>query len=101
MSSLYEVLSTEDRQKVDNWVQTRSNPQYDRDIPAEYYLAAELGYFYGWGAVEAFLRGYIKNTNKKAKTNDLAFTFEDAVGFVEAARKVHFIYESRGARKAF
>ncbi len=99
MGSLYNALSAEDRDKVDKWVHLRKNPQYEQDIPAEYYLAAELGYFYGWGAVEAYLRGYIANRNAKGKRDDFAFTFDDAIGLVEAAKKVHYLYEGKTIKR--
>ncbi len=33
----------------------------DLKIPPEVYLIAELGYYYGWGAIEAAKRGYVES----------------------------------------
>lgn len=96
MGSFYAALSKGDKEKVDKWVETRENPQYDRDIPQDFFLAAELGFFYGWEAVRDFNRGFIEKNGPNGEKEYLGFTYEDAVAYVEAAKKVRYIYATKG-----
>lgn len=90
MASLYESLSEEDRQKVDKWAEERKNPKHDTDIPPEFYTIAELGFYYGWGAVESFYRGYIESKDDQGNFEKLPFPLPLAMGFVKAAQKFHY-----------
>lgn len=99
MRGLYESLSAKDRAKVDSWVKARKEPQHDRDIPTEFYLMAELGFYYGWEAVRDFRRGFTLSYDAKGKQTNLSFTFEDAVAFVEAAKKVQYLNAGQVFRK--
>lgn len=90
MASLYESLSEEDRKKVDSWAEERKNPRHKTDVPHEFYTIAELGYYYGWGAVEAFYRGYIADYDEDGKLVKRPFTLPVAMGFIRAAKKFNY-----------
>lgn len=90
MAKLYDLLSDEDKQKVDQWAEDRKRSKYAREIPPELYLAAELGYYYGWEAKVAFTRGYMIGIDDDGKYVKLPYTFKDAVADVKAARKVKY-----------
>lgn len=90
MPSLIDMMSPEDQDTVKRWAKARKESRYKRDIPYQLYLAAELGYYYGWQAVVDFRRGYQAGIDKNGKTVRLSFEYEDAVGLVEAAKKVHY-----------
>ena len=90
MASLLEILSEEDRAKVNQWAEERRNPKHETDIPPEFYTIAELGYYYGWGAVESFYRGYIESKDDLGNFIKLPFGLELAMGFIKAAQKLHY-----------
>lgn len=76
----------------------------DLKIPPEIYLIAELGYYYGWGAIEAAKRGYVESfdehTGKKKK---ILLTMEEIAILVEAAHKIWYgkvVDQARGAQAA-
>lgn len=100
MPNLLDLMTPEDRAIVQTWTEKRQNPQYKQDIPTPLYICAQLGYYYGWQAVMDYRRGYSigyepvvnkagQPTGKLQKVR-LAFTLEEAVGLIEAARKVHY-----------
>lgn len=90
MADLFSLLSPEDQQKTREWATKRRQSKYTRDIPPELYLAAQLGYYYGWQAVVDFRRGYHVGIDAQGNKVKLAFTFAEASAFVEAAQKVHY-----------
>lgn len=90
MADLFSLLSPEDQQKTREWAAKRRQTKYNRDIPPELYLAAQLGYYYGWQAVVDFRRGYHIGIDVSGKKTKLSFTFAEASAFVEAAQKVHY-----------
>jgi hypothetical protein len=60
-------------------------------INPELYVLAELGYYYGWGAVEAFKRGWIEDFREQdGRRLKCAFTLEEAVALCRAAQKVAY-----------
>lgn len=90
MADLFDLLSPEDQAKTKAWAAKRRESKYKRDIPSELYVAAQLGYYYGWDALVDFRRGYHIGVNQNGKLVRLGFSFEEAVAFVEAAEKVHY-----------
>lgn len=90
MANLYDILSDEDKRKVDQWTEERKYSKHAREIPPELYTAAELGYYYGWEAKVAFARGYIIGIDDDGKLIKIPYTFKEAVADVRAARKVKY-----------
>lgn len=91
MASLLDIMTPEDQAKMKEWADERLKPKYHQDIPTGLFLCAQLGYYYGWSAVVDFRRGYhvgIKHNNSEFVK--IPFTYEEAVGLVEAAKKVHY-----------
>lgn len=96
MASFYEQLNSEDKAVVDSWAEKARSSQYKRDIPPELFLAAKLGYYYGWEALVAFKRGYIIGVDN-GKLVQIPYTFEDAVADVRAGEKVRYRVQMEGA----
>lgn len=90
MKRLQDILSNDDKAKVARWADERRNPKYDTEIPPEFYVAGQLGYYYGWQAVESFMRGYYFGVDDAGNTIQLEFSFETAVALIKAAEKVKY-----------
>lgn len=56
------------------------------DVPPMFYMAAELGYYYGWDALMAFRRGYTQTQMGEKEM----FTMQEATLLIEAAQKVWY-----------
>lgn len=56
------------------------------DVPPMFFMAAELGYYYGWEALMAFRRGYTQNLEGEKEL----FTMQEATLLLEAAQKVWY-----------
>lgn len=108
MPNLLDMMSEEDRKKSKEAFKQRMAGDVSfrrgQKIPPEIYITAELGYYYGWGAIETVKRGYVEtfdeNTGKKHKQ---LFTMEEACILVEAARKIWYselVNTSRGTMVA-
>lgn len=100
MPNLLDLMTDDDKALVKTWAEQRQNPKHKQDIPTPLYICAQLGYYYGWDAVNDYRRGYsigyepVLDENDQP-TNELrmvryAFTLQEAVGLIEAARKVHY-----------
>ena len=96
MPNLLDLMTEEDKALVKSWAEQRQNPKHKQDIPTPLYICAQLGYYYGWEAVNDYRRGYSIGYEPDA-TNPTrlrmvryAFTLDEAVGLIEAARKVHY-----------
>lgn len=63
-------------------------------VTPEFYMAAEIGYYFGWEAIMALRRGYttVPSTNTKGETvyRQEAFTTVEAHLLLEGARKVWY-----------
>ena len=90
MSRFIDRLSEADKEKAKQWVYDRQHPKYATDIPPELYTIAELGFYYGWGAVESFYRGWIEDRDEENNLIKLPFNLETAVAFTRAAQKFHY-----------
>lgn len=90
MPNLYDLLSDADKKKVDSWQIERMNPKHEPDIPPELYTYAEAGYYWGWPAIEAIMRGYIEKTNAKGEVEKIPITLKDVIALCRAARKVEY-----------
>lgn len=100
MPNLLDMMSEEDRQTVKGWAEKRQNPKYKQDIPTPLFIAAQLGYYYGWEAVNDYRRGYSigyeyekdKDGNPIGELKPTRYNFglEEALGLIEAARKLHY-----------
>lgn len=90
MSRFIDRLSEEDKAKANRWADERLHPKYETDIPPELYTIAELGFYYGWGAVESFYRGWIEDKDEEGNLVKLPFNLETAVAFTKAAQKFHY-----------
>ena len=91
MPRLSELLSEEDRQKVAGWTQRATNPEHDTDIPPELYQMALHGYYFGFEAIKAILRGYIDSTDQRTgKPVRIPYDLETVVALNQACRKVAY-----------
>lgn len=90
MPNLLDLMTDEDKAWVKQRTVERSQPKYKQDIPMPLFLCAQLGYYYGWEAVVDFRLGYHVGYDAKGQIKRYAFGLEDAVGLIEAARKVHY-----------
>lgn len=94
MAGFFEQLSDKDKEVVRSWSRTAKSSQHERDIPAELFIGAKLGYYYGWQALIAFKLGYIvvEDINEKGERfyYKAPYTFDDAVADVRSAEKVNY-----------
>lgn len=90
MPNLLDLMTDEDKEWVKQRTIERSQPKHKQDIPMPLFLCAQLGYYYGWGAVVDFRRGYHVGYNENGSVKLYEFGLEDAIGLIEAARKVHY-----------
>lgn len=91
MASFFEKLSEEDKAKTKHWAEERLQPKYPTDIPPELYVAAELGVYYGWGAIEAVLRGCFEQIEPlTGEKKYVPYTFEQMVSLAKAGRKAYY-----------
>lgn len=65
----------------------RRKAQKGLDVSPEFYMAAELGYYFGWESVMAFRRGY---TVEPSSGNKELFGMAEAQLLLEGARKVWY-----------
>lgn len=90
MRNLLDLMTPEDRETVKKWAEEKKNPKHKTDIPAPLFICAQLGYYYGWGAVVDFKRGYHIGYDEKGNIKRYAFGLEEAVGLIKAAEKVNY-----------
>lgn len=90
MPNLLDLMTPEDRETVKKWAEEKKNPRYKTDIPTPLFICAQLGYYYGWGAVVDYKRGYHVGYNEKGEIKRYAFGLEEAVGLIKAAEKVNY-----------
>lgn len=90
MANLIDLISKEDRTKVERWKQERFSPKYETDIPPEIFTIAEMGYYFGWGAVEACLRGYYDSVDASGNPTRVPLTPELMVALCRGAQKVKY-----------
>ena len=95
MANLLDLMSEEDRELSRKAFKQRmaGDTSYRRGnkISPEVYLIAELGYYFGWGAIETVKRGYVEVFDEKTgEKRQQLFTLEEACALVEAARKVWY-----------
>lgn len=95
MANLLDLMSEEDRELSRKAFKQRmaGDTSYRRGnkISPEVYLIAELGYYYGWGAIETVKRGYVEIFDEETgQRHQQLFTLEEACALVEAARKVWY-----------
>lgn len=103
MANLLDLMSEEDRRLSEQAFRQRmaGDTSYRRNnrISSQMYLIAELGYYFGWGAVESVKRGYIEVFDEETGLrHQQLFTLEEACALVEAARKVWYSKVVDGAR---
>lgn len=91
MPKLSELLSEEDQQKVASWTRRATNPEHETDIPPELYQMALHGYYFGFEAIKAILRGYIESVDPKTgEPTRVPYDLETVVALNQAARKVAY-----------
>lgn len=90
MPNLLTLFSEDDRQWAKQRAHEQAHPKYKTDIPPSFYMAAQLGYYYGWDAVVDVRRGYHVGYNAKGEIERYSFSREEAVGLIRAAEKVHY-----------
>lgn len=91
MPRLSELLSEEDRAKVSSWADRAKQSDYEREIPPELFQMALHGFYFGFGAIEAILRGYIDSVDQRTgKPIRVPYDLETVVALNQAARKVNY-----------
>ena len=90
MPRLSELLSEEDRAKVATWKDRATNPEHDPDIPPELYQMALHGFYYGFEAIKAILRGYIDAVDDEGRPIKIPYDLETVVALNQAGRKVAY-----------
>ena len=91
MPKLSELLSEEDRQKVAGWAKKATNPEHETEIPPELFQMALHGYYFGFEAITAILRGYIDSTDlRTGQPTRIPYDLETVVALNQAARKVAY-----------
>lgn len=89
MPRLTELLSDEDKRKVAGWAEKASNPEHETDIPPELFQMALHGYYFGFEAIKAILRGYIDSTDlRTGQAIRIPYDLETVIALNQAARKV-------------
>lgn len=91
MPRLTDLLSEEDKAKVESWKDKSLNPEHETDIPPELYQMALHGFYFGFEAIETMFRGYIDsvdlNTGEPIK---IPYDLETVIALNQAARKVAY-----------
>lgn len=60
-------------------------------VPPEVYLLSELGYFFGWAAIQDAKRGYVEDFDEETgRRRKIPLTMEEINILVEGARKVWY-----------
>ena len=102
MANLLDLMNKTDReQALSNYAKRmRGNTRYRTGkVSPQIYLVAELGYYFGWGAIEAIKRGYVTDYDDDGNIKKILFTMEEACALAEGARKVWYsklVDEARG-----
>lgn len=95
MANFFEHLSDEDKKKVESWGREAQNPRFPVEIPPTIMIAGQLGVLFGWGAVEAFIRGTLYVTDDDGTVKTTPFTIDYAVALCKAAQKASYIETER------
>ena len=91
MPRLSELLNEQDRAKSEAWKEKALNPEHETDIPPELYQMALHGFYFGFGAIEAILRGYIDSVDQRTgKPIRVPYDLETVIALNQAARKVNY-----------
>lgn len=91
MPKLSDLLSEDDKVKVASWATKAKQSDYEREIPPELYQMALHGFYFGFGAIEAILRGYIDSVDPRTgKPVRVPYDLETVVALNQAARKVNY-----------
>lgn len=91
MPKLSDLLSEDDKVKVASWATKAKRSDYEREIPPELYQMALHGFYFGFGAIEAILRGYIDSVDQRTgKPIRVPYDLETVVALNQAARKVNY-----------
>lgn len=90
MANLIDLISDDDRAKVARWKQERFSPKHETEVPPEIYTIAEMGYYFGWGAIEACLRGYYDTVDASGRKVRAPLTAELMVALCKGAKKVWY-----------
>lgn len=89
MPKLTDLLSEEDRKKVEGWKDKSLKPEHEGDIPPELYQMALHGYYFGFRAIEAIFRGYIDAVDQRTgKPIRIPYDLETVIALNQATRKI-------------
>lgn len=106
MANLYDLMTDEDKAIVKNWAIERQTRKYKTDVPMPFFVAAQLGFYYGWEAVLAFRRGFTvrldsfkdKDGSIHLRTVKESFTLEEATALIKAAEKVDYLKKTENSK---
>ena len=107
-ANLLDLMSPEDKaQALASYEKRMSgNTEYRKNlkIPPLVYLMAELGYYFGWGAIRDFKRGYVEDFDESTgERRKIPLTMEETNLLTEGARKIwhsHVIDDARATHIA-
>lgn len=94
-TNLLDLMTEEERSSVKKAYAERmtGNVNYRKSlkVPPEIFLLSELGYFFGWGAIQDAKRGYVEDFDEiTGKRRKIPLTMEEINILVEGARKVWY-----------
>lgn len=112
MTNLLDLMTPEDRQIAQrNYKKRLSGTLKSAEnlkIPPEVFLVAELGFYYGWQAIETVKRGYVESFRTYRKDRKIVthrtkipFSMDEAYVLVEAAKKIasgRIVDDARGTQ---
>lgn len=92
MPNLLDLMSEEDRQLMISLADKRKrNGGFATvSVSPEAYLVAELGYYYGWSAIESVKRGFVETFDDNGNKRKIILSMDEVQLLVEAARKVWY-----------
>ena len=91
MPKLTDLLSEEDKKKVENWKDKSLKPEHEGDIPPELYQMALHGYYFGFRAIEAIFRGYIDSVDQRTgQPIRIPYDLETVIALNKATRKIAY-----------
>lgn len=106
MANLLDLMSPEDKQRAIEAFEQRmhGNSGYRKTkVSPVAFLLAEVGMFFGWGAIEAAKRGYVTAYRDDGSIAKIPLTMEELSALADAGRKISYsnlLNQARGTQIA-
>lgn len=106
MSNLLDLMTPDDKQKALDAFKQRmrgDNSYRKTKVSPAAFLLAEVGMFFGWGAIEAAKRGYVTAHRDDGSLMKIPLTMEELSALADAGRKISYsnlLNQSRGTQIA-